>query len=167
MTKFLAGVCALFCVSHRVLAWNAEGHMLVAQIAYNHLDTAVRARCDALIAVPLTYGSSANNTFVTAACWADDYKSSLGTAIWHYIDLPFSLDGTSTAGVGTASFDVVQAINQCMFTLGSSTAAQTNQATSLRYLMHFVGDIQQPLHCSTAVSASHPGGDAGGNSFSL
>jgi hypothetical protein len=167
MIKLLAGVCAFFSMSHCVLAWNAEGHMVVAQIAYNHLDAAVKAKCDALIAVPLTYGSSANNTFVTAACWADDYKSSLGTAIWHYIDLPFSLDGTSTAGVGTASFDVVQAINQCIFTLGSSTAAQTNQATSLRYLLHFMGDIQQPLHSSTAVSASHPGGDAGGNGFSL
>src|SRR5580765_574691 len=111
VVKSLGALCVSFCFPHSVLAWNAEGHMIVAQIAYNHLDPVVRAKCDALIAVPLPYGSSANNTFVTAACWADDYKSSLGTAIWHYIDLPFSLDGTPTSGVTNASFDVVQAIN--------------------------------------------------------
>src|SRR5258708_2599982 len=144
--KFVFALSVPFCLPHLVMAWNAEGHMVVAQIAYNHLDAVVKAKCDALIAVPLTYGSSANNTFVTAACWADDYKSSLGTAIWHYIDLPFSLDGTPTSGVATASFDVVQAINLCISTLQDGTAAQTNQATSLRYVLHFVGDIQQPLH---------------------
>ncbi len=167
MCKFLSSLCVWICLSHRALGWNAEGHMVVAQIAYNHLDADVKARCDALIAVPLSYADSRSGNFVTAACWADDYKSQLGTAIWHYIDLPFSLDGTPTSGVGTASFDVVQAINSCISTLQSTNATQTDQATSLRYLLHFGGDIQQPLHCSTAVSDSRPSGDAGGNSFSI
>ena len=165
MAKLLITVCVWVCFCHRSLAWNAEGHMVVAQIAYNHLDSAAKTKCDTLIAVPLTYGSSANSNFVTAACWADDYKSYLGTAIWHYIDLPFSLDGTSTSGVATASFDVGQAINLSISTLQNSTATLSNQAVSLRYLLHFAGDIQQPLHCSTAVSAARPSGDAGGNTF--
>jgi hypothetical protein len=148
-----------------VVAWNGEGHMIVAQIAYNHLDPAVKAQCDSLVAVPLPYGGSQNNTFVTAACWADDYKSQLGSSSWHYIDLPFSLDGTPTNSFAPASFDVVQAINLAIWTLGSGTSSQTNQATFLRYLLHFVGDIQQPLHSSTAISAATPNGDAGGNGF--
>ena len=57
--------------------------MLVAQIAYNHLDPSARVWCDALVAVPLTYGGDSTSNFVTAAVWADDYKSQLGTAIWH------------------------------------------------------------------------------------
>lgn len=141
--------------------------MVVAQIAYNHLTPAVKARCDSLIAVPLTYTSTGTSNFVTAAVWADDFKSPLGTGIWHYIDLPFSLDGTSTSGVVADSFDVVRAINLCIATLQDPSATQSNQAVSLRYLLHFVGDIQQPLHCSTAVSAALPGGDAGGNGFSV
>jgi hypothetical protein len=152
---------------HSVRAWNAEGHMIVAQIAYNHLNPIAKARCDALIAISLTNSSAATSNFVTASVWADDNKTALGTGIWHYIDLPFSLDGTSTSGVGTASFDVVRAINLCITNLQSATASPSNQAVSLRYLLHFVGDIQQPLHCSTAVSASRPGGDGGGNSFTL
>ncbi len=167
MTKLLTIFFLCFCLAHRALAWNAVGHMVVSQIAYNHLDPFVKAKCDALIGVPLAYGSTANNTFVTAAVWADDHKSSLGTGIWHYIDLPFSLDGTTTNNVVADPYDVVQAINQCVTTLQSGTADQTNQATCLRYLLHFVGDIQQPLHCSTAVSITSPTGDAGGNSFSV
>lgn len=141
--------------------------MVVAQIAYNHLSSAVKAKCDALIAVSLPNGSSANNTFVTSACWADDYKSQLGTGIWHYIDLPFSLDASPTNGVSPADFDVVQAIELCVTNLQDSNATPTDQAISLRYLLHFVGDIHQPLHCSTAVFAGKLGGDAGGNGFGL
>ncbi len=50
-------------------------------------------------------------------------------------------------------------------TLQNPSATQSNQAVSLRYLIHFVGDITQPLHCSTAVSALRTHGDSGGNSF--
>lgn len=160
-------LCACFCLARPALAWNAEGHMLVAQIARNHLDPAIQAQCDSLIALPVAYGTSENSTFVTSACWADDAKSSLGTGIWHYIDLPFSLDGTSTSGVAVAAFDVVKAINLSVATLQDPSSTQSNQAVSLRYLLHFVGDIHQPLHTSTAVSASYPAGDAGGNDFSI
>jgi S1/P1 Nuclease len=149
-------------------AWNAEGHMVVARIAYNHLDQAVKAKCDSLINVPVTNSSDINSNFVTAACWADDIKGSISTFNgWHFIDIPFSLDGTSTNGVGSASFDVVRTINLCISNLASSATSVSNQALYLRFLLHFVGDIQQPLHCSTAVSAAHPTGDAGGNSFPL
>src|SRR2546425_10901000 len=96
MSKSLIILCACFCLSRPVQAWNAEGHMVVAQIAYNHLDPEVKAKCDALIAVPLTLASSSSSNFVTAAVWADDFKSSLGTGTSHYIDIGISLDGYPT-----------------------------------------------------------------------
>src|SRR5689334_13254176 len=149
MIKFLVGLVALTCVSlyfsPSAMGWGSEGHMVVSQMAYNHLTPAVKARCDALIAVPLTNASSSTSNFVTAAVWADDFKSQLGTAIWHYIDLPFSLDGTDTSGFVPASFDVVQAINLCVSNLASAATTETDKATALRYILHFVGDIQQPL----------------------
>ncbi len=141
--------------------------MVVAQIAYNHLTPSVQAKCDALIAVPLTYSSTQSSNFVTAACWADDFKTQLGTATWHYIDIPFSLDGTSTSNFVGDSFDVVRAIHFCNLALGNPSTTQSNQAVFLRYLLHFVGDIHQPLHASTAISAAFPGGDSGGNSFAI
>lgn len=167
MKKFLALVFAVFALIPCSRAWNAEGHLVVAQIAYNHLTPSVRSNCDALIAVPMTYSNAWSTNFITSASWADDFKSQLGTGIWHYIDIPFSLDGTPTNGVTPDTFDVVRAINLCVQQLGSSSTSQSNQAVYLRYLEHFVGDIHQPLHASTAVSAAYPSGDAGGNDFTL
>jgi hypothetical protein len=115
----------------------------------------------------MTYINTGTTNFITAACWADDFKSQLNTANWHYIDIPFSLDGSSTNSFTPDTFDVVRAIRLCEIALGSQTAAQSNQAVFLRYLLHFVGDIHQPLHASTAISVNSPGGDAGGNNFSL
>jgi hypothetical protein len=167
MTKLLPAVCAWLCLLQPAWAWNAEGHMVVAQIAYKHLDSEVKAKCDVLIAVTLPNKSASTSNFVTAACWADDFKSSLGSGIWHYIDLPFSLDGTSTNGVDPGTTNVVWAINQSIATLRNPNSTQTDQATALRYLIHFVGDVEQPLHSSTAVFASRPTGDDGGNGFYL
>ena len=168
ISRFIVILFACLTFERSLLAWNAEGHMVVAQIAYNHLNPTAKAKCDALIAVSVQYAGITNNTFVTAACWADDLKSSTSAfSNWHYIDIPFSLDGTSTNGVSASSFDVVRAINLCITNLQSVTASTSNQAVSLRFLLHFVGDIQQPLHCSTAVSAAHLTGDNGGNSFTL
>src|SRR6185369_11394044 len=79
--------------SPRLLAWNAEGHMTVAQIAYNHLNPSVKTRCDNLIAVSMgTNSSNGTSNFVTAAVWADDFKTPLGTANWHYIDQLLGLE---------------------------------------------------------------------------
>jgi hypothetical protein len=104
---------------------------------------------------------------VTAACWADDFKSSLGTGTSHYIDIGISLDGYPTNQVANDPSNIVSAIRQCVSTLQSTDATPADQGTALRYLIHFVGDIQQPLHCTTGVTTNQPTGDAGGNGFSI
>lgn len=167
-STLLAVVSSFLVLAPSVRAWNAQGHMVAAQIAYLHLTPAVKARCDALIAEPVFGAGNNNSNFVTAACWADDIKSlTTDFNIWHYIDIPFSLDGTPTNSYVPEPFDVVQAINQCVAALQNPATSVSNQAVNLRFLLHFVGDIAQPLHCSTAISASFPGGDAGGNFFSV
>lgn len=142
--------------------------MVVAQIAYNHLTPTVKAQCDALIATPVAYASSINNTFVTASVWADDLKSSTNTwNNWHFIDIPFSLDGALTNSFVPPAFDVVDAIRTNIAVLQNPSSSQSNRAFHLRQLLHFVGDIQQPLHCSTAITSNRLGGDLGGNSFTV
>ena len=168
ITKPLAILCACFCLARPALAWDAEGHMVVAQIAYNHLDAAVKAKCDSLIAVPVYHSSSQNSNFVTAACWADDIKSFTSAfSDSHYIDIPISLDGFPTNGVVNDPSNVVAAIRSSITTLQDPTATLSNQAVALRFLIHFCGDITQPLHCSTGVTTNLPAGDAGGNDFNL
>ena len=168
MIRILGSLFACICVSQSCMAWNGEGHMVVAQIAYNHLTPGVKTVCDTLIATPVIYASSGNNTFVTAAVWADDIKSYTSAfSTWHYIDIPFSLDGYPTNSFTPPSFDVVKAIRTNIAVLQNPSETQSNRAFHLRLLLHFVGDIQQPLHCTTAISSNRTGGDAGGNSFSI
>ena len=40
-------------------------------------------------------------------------------------------------------------------------------STAMRLLMHYTGDIHQPLHATARVNADYPAGDRGGNSFPL
>jgi hypothetical protein len=160
--------CFLSCLLPTARAWNAEGHMVGTQIAYNHLTPSVKAQCDALIATPVVYATSINNTFVTASVWADDLKSSTNAwNNWHFINIPFSLDGTPTNGFVPGAFDVVQAIRANIAVLQNPSATQSNRAFHLRQLLHFVTDMQQPLHCTAAISGATPNGDAGGNGFGL
>ena len=171
MLRSLLCLLAILCLSTFAGAWWDPGHMTVAQIAYGRLTPEARAQADALIAAPITPGDERSNTFVTAACWADDHKRSLNTGNWHYINVPFSLDGTElttvTAKIAGYSFDVVRAIRLSTAMLQSTTATLEQKAPYLRYLIHCVGDIHQPMHSTTAVWADSPGGDAGGNGFTL
>lgn len=166
MSKFLITLCICLCLSRTVLAWGPQGHKVVAQIAYNHLDPEVKAKCDALIAVAPICGS-ASFTFVSDSTWADQRCES-GTSPQHFIDIPISLDGYPTNGV-INPINVVTAIRQEIATLQNPSASTNDQANALRYLIHFVGDIQQPLHSCTGVTTNNPppNGDFGGNDFNV
>lgn len=50
---------------------------------------------------------------------------------------------------------------------GDPALHQFQRAFWLRSLIHFVGDIHQPLHASTGCDARHPHGDRGGNAFKI
>jgi len=40
-------------------------------------------------------------------------------------------------------------------------------STAMRLLIHYVGDIHQPLHATSRVDHEHPKGDRGGNDFPI
>jgi PKD repeat protein len=175
IARFLACILVCICLSRTAFGWGGTGHQVIAQIAYDHLDPAVKAKCNALVALPPECGT-VTYTFVGDSTWTDQRCES-GTSPEHYIDIPLCtsgfagngncLDGSSTNGLNPPFTNVVWALNQNIAILLNSSATQSNKATALRYVLHFVGDIQQPCHASTGVSAAHPTGDGGGNSFSL
>lgn len=153
-------------VQGTALAWNDYGHMVIAQIAYGRLTPRTKAAVDRLIAVKVEPADvqTRTATFISAACWADDVKRVTNSGAWHYINIPLSLDGV-TPQIPPAEMDVVKAIRNSQATLQDGKADDAQKGQSLRYLLHFVGDIHQPLHCTTACSKAHPDGDRGGNSF--
>ena len=168
MARILGALFIFVCWVQPVLPWDGEGHMVIAQIAYNHLDSAVKAKCDALIAIPVFDANERNSNFVMAACWADDIKSNTDAYDdLHIYDIPISLDGYPTNGVVDDPSNVVEAITQYIGQLQDPTQSLSNQAVALRFLLHFCGDITCPVHCATGVTTNMPTGDEGGWDFLL
>lgn len=147
-------------------AWNGMGHQLVAALAYQHLTPAVKKQVNAynheLDSVLPSY------SFTRAATWMDALR---GQGIsWfdslHYIDLPFSEDGTPLPKVSETN-QAVWAVNQARKTLRDPHSSSLAKALSLRLLLHVVGDLHQPLHAASRYSWDLPQGDKGGNLFNL
>jgi hypothetical protein len=144
--------------------WVDSGHMVVGAIAYRHLHPKVRGEVDRLLRIG---GDPRTAEFITATCWADDIKHDRPeTAKWHYIDIPFKADGT-TPSTKPDPQNVVWAINRFSAILHDFRQTDADRAEALRFLLHFVGDIHQPLHATTRETPEHPDGDAGGNRFRI
>jgi len=151
------------------LGWGAGGHMMVASIAFGRLNPRAKVQVAALLARPITPLEVTNksNDFVNAAHWADDLRpfpefDSLKEL--HFIDQPFSVDGTPPPKLPTPN--IVDALKENVEILRSNKDDDA-KAKALRLIIHFVGDIHQPLHCATRVDKAHPEGDRGGNLVSL
>jgi S1/P1 nuclease len=83
---------------------------------------------------------------------------------WHFIDTPFSTDGTPLPPIPAPNAQERIALFRTV--LASSSPDQL-KSYDLVWLLHIVGDIHQPLHASTRVSQPDPEGDAGGNLVKL
>ena len=100
---------------------------------------------------------------VTLSTWTDDIKSTLpGTRNWHFIDLPVDQNYAPKDVAGylkTNSDNVVSQIDAEIryFKEGDIRKNNPQDFTNLMFLLHFVGDVEQPLHCSDLL------GDKGGN----
>lgn len=156
-------------------AWGSGGHMIVAQIAYARLNRSARARVDELIKIRIeprrVTGRSLN--FVDAAHWPDDVKKLPGfefSGDLHFVDHPFTTDNSALPDDLPKEENIVKALNDYVEVLKSGEDhSDQEQAEALRFIIHFVGDIHQPLHCATRVTTvpKRPEGDMGGNDFQI
>jgi len=145
-------------------AWGCEGHEIVALIAMKYLQPQVANQINAiLLANPVSptlrryCRNSGLPLMAEVATWADDVRSEQpGTGPNHYVNIPLSAT--------REKYDVSQICQQsCVievigkFSQQLRTSSDPNvRADALRFLIHFVGDIHQPLH-------DENNGDQGGN----
>jgi S1/P1 Nuclease len=150
-------------------AWGCRGHETVAALAEKHLTPEAKQALLALLnANPIDpqlkryCGGAGSDPFVDSSTWADDERSKdPSTGPWHFIDIPLSV--TSPAEVRKccgATGCVTQAITEHLAILKDKSAPGDKRAAALRYIIHFVGDLHQPLHATT-------NGDRGGNCVPL
>jgi len=93
--------------------------------------------------------------------WADQIRSEAQwahTAPWHYVNIPDG--GDPRRPQDDAAGNVIIAIEQFIAVTGSATATPQQRANALRFLVHFVADIHQPLHVGRLE-------DRGGNAIDV
>ncbi len=152
-------------LSFNVYGWNALGHMVVADIAYQKVTPSVRAKLDNMIA-NFSKEYPQDTTLMKLSTWPDALRGQKVESFthWHYIDLAFSADGTPTKDL-VDSDNAVWAIETIKPVIKNTHANAFEQARFLAFLVHIVGDLHQPLHTTSRISAAHPDGDRGGNLF--
>lgn len=167
MLKMLTKVAAVtLCVcSFSAYSWNSVGHMVVANIAYQHLKPNVQKKVDNLTSF-LHKEYPEMESFVHISYWADAIRSQkIDTYThWHYIDIPFSADGTELKNTIDTD-NAVWAVNAIEQVVKNDRANNYERARFLAFLVHIVADLHQPLHTTTRITAAHPDGDRGGNLF--
>ena len=79
---------------------------------------------------------------------------------WHFVDTPLGGDPANLTPLPGPN--VMQKITAFRAALASKVPDSV-KSYDLVWLIHLVGDVHQPLHCATRVSAANPKGDLGGN----
>jgi hypothetical protein len=92
------------------------------------------------------------------------YTDHLRHKYWHFVDSPFTQDGTALPAVPKPNGETEITIFRKAL---ASTKTDALKSYDLVWLMHLVGDVHQPLHSSTRAGASDLKGDAGGNNVKL
>jgi hypothetical protein len=92
------------------------------------------------------------------------YSDHLHHKYWHFVDTPFSQDGTPLPAIPAPNAETQIATFRAV--LGTNPAGDV-KSYDLVWLLHLVGDVHQPLHSSTRVSSTDPDGDSGGNKVTL
>jgi len=139
-------------------AWSAEGHRTVAHIADAGLTAEARAEVDRLLA------GEADPTLAGISTWADELRDThpqlaKRTSKWHYINFD-----------GRCGFDpprdckgndcVVTQANLMFRTLADPRRDDAERAGALKWLVHLVADLHQPMHASLRD-------DKGGNAYQV
>jgi hypothetical protein len=143
-------VGALLCGS--AWAWGSEGHQVVALIAEKQLTPNARAEVNRLLAL------EPGETLASISSWADEHRSPQ-TGPWHYVNFPKGDCNYQPERDCPDGHCVVAAIEKFTSVLESS-ASDEKRLNALKYLVHFVGDVHQPLHAGY-------GEDRGGNTYQL
>ena len=169
------------------LAWNALGHKVVAEIAWQQLDGPTRQRIvDTIRRHPAFAKDFAPDMpavdtdrwiFQHAATWPDVARDGpYDRPTWHYINSPVFLDGTRRVGANLSpdpgksapeKYNCIQATKHCLATIKDRGAGADAKALAYCWLFHLVGDMHQPLHAVSLYGDYFPDGDRGGNEIPL
>jgi hypothetical protein len=158
-TSLLASLAVLFAISvtaPAAQAWGCKGHQTVALIAEKHLTPEAKQMLLALLnANPVDpklkryCGGAVGDPLADASTWPDDIRGERKNGPWHYIDIPRGAPRGPIEGFCASEGCVTRAIAEQVAILKDKNADGAKRADAARYVIHFVGDLHQPLHATT------------------
>ncbi len=158
--------CSVALMPRSALAWGDEGHRIVALVADQFLETAVRTKIAAMLAADADTLTA--HDIASAATWADRYRDFdrngdrqhyQQTRNWHFVDVelgdpnldracfghPAQPAGT-VASNGPAQACVVDKVEQFVVELADPRTDPEERIVALKFVLHLVADLHQPLH---------------------
>jgi hypothetical protein len=156
---------SLFLAPSAAWAWGCEGHQVVALIAGRNLTPHALVMVKQILhdgpidsSLSRYCKDGGGDAMADASTWADDIRTPRPeTAPWHYIDIPLGTSHQEFAKFcAPPESCVTQAITEQIAILRTPGTAAQKKGDALRFLIHFVGDLHQPLHATT-------NNDQGGN----
>jgi hypothetical protein len=140
MRKLGIAIVACFLLPTMCWGWGRDGHRIIATVAEDHLNETTKVMIQSLIG---------NNRLYSIASWADDIrKERRDTAPWHYVNIPFGSMYDASRDCPTPRSCVVEKIGDFVKVLMDKKAPREQRAEALKFVVHFVGDIHQPLHAA-------------------
>lgn len=141
-------ILALGLLSANAFAWGPTGHRVVGAVAEKHLDIAVHSKIFKILG-----GQSLSRV----ANWPDEIKSEPTkysyTFNWHYTDWA---DDAHDHDETTSSGKLLGSIKDQVAVLKNPEATDDAKIFALKFIIHLVGDLHQPLHVGNGL-------DQGGN----
>jgi|SRR5215471_6908510 len=125
------------------LAWGTDGHQIIATIAARELTPAARTQVGQLL------GGNPTAAMIASSMWADEIRPQRReTAPWHYVDIPVRASGYVARRDCAGNDCIVAQIEREIRIVGDRSLLTPVRTEALRFLIHFVGDIHQPLHAA-------------------
>ncbi len=160
LTRWTTQLVLFACVSTPLFAWGPEGHQIVADIARSRLTETTKHHIRELLD---------NDDLAAISTWADEIRPQRPETFgWHFVDIPMNSSGFSEQRDCYRPDDkhastradhhncVVDRILIFEQTLSDNHAPQSDRIEALKFLVHFVGDLHQPLH---AIGEARGGND--------
>ncbi|MHA7832259.1 MAG: S1/P1 nuclease [Flagellimonas sp.] len=132
--------------------WGKSGHRVTGQIAEEYLTGKAKRALDNLLD---------GHSLAFVSTFADDIKADRTYSkysAWHYVNYPL---GMSYKDSEKSEYgDIVMAIEECINKVKDDNNTKEDRVFYLKMLIHFVGDLHQPMHASRAE-------DKGGNNIQV
>jgi len=152
MLRRLAFVALIIALPQAGHAWGVAGHAAIADIAEAHMTPRALAEARKLLA------EEGLEHLDQVASWADEIRPTRKEASpWHYVDIPLTEKSYDAARDCPKGDCVIEAINRFRAVLADKSRPSLERREALKFLVHFVGDLQMPLH------GTENAGDQGGN----